>query len=219
MSLHCPDQTETEIEVLNETGSKVPPMVDRFKFDENEEEMLVGVCDHYRTKKDQDFKVRPWIDGDNASKLSMSFITQFALFKCMHENCIFSTNNENDWIQHIDDHIKFIDVLAKRYGLTNDDLRNHQIRFRECAYCPAKKESNDGITWHIAEEHDRSIFQCAYCFYRTIEIDCIALHCDVFHAKDSQIILMTGFKREFEDKDSDSLNEGEQYFKDIQCGE
>lgn len=189
---------------------------DPFKLDPDEKSILKGVSDFYRQTNDHCIAVRPWIVGDETKKPSMSLITQFALFKCMHPNCIFSTDLEDKWTEHMIDHIKLMDVFQQNNWLTTR-IRENQIKFRECPYCPVEFGSNCEVTSHIEEEHRRSILQCAYCFYRTIEMDNIVLHYAQFHDDKNAEILLTADWRAFEDRDNELLIEGIQYFREIEC--
>lgn len=194
----------------------VPLNDDPFKLDANEENILKNVSDLYRQTNKHTITVRPWIIDDYTKKPSMCLITQFALFKCMHSNCIFSTDVEDKWTEHMVDHIKLMDVFQQKGWLTTT-VRQNQIKFRECPYCPVEFGSNCEVTSHIEEEHRRSIFQCAHCFYRTIEMDNIVLHYQQFHENGNAEILLTGDWRAFEERDNEILIEGGQYFRQIEC--
>lgn len=162
--------------------------------------------------------VRPWMDEDYACKSMMGIITQFALFKCMHNNCIFSTNCDESWTEHMVEHLKLIETLDKK-GLLNKNCRNEQIKFRECPYCNSALKSNYQVTAHIEFEHQTSIFQCAFCYYRSIEMDSIILHYDCEHPGKKQEVLLCGENREFEHDDGELiLFEGQQYIKNFDCG-
>lgn len=120
----------------------------------------------------------------------------------------------------MEQHINLIDVLDKNKLLKNETRREKYVKFRECPYCETTSKSNQAVTIHMEEEHRRSIFQCKYCFYRTIETDNFVLHYDQFHpGKNREILLCGDGKREFEDSDGLILTEGcELYVKKIKCG-
>lgn len=200
----------------NVANKHVPMDGDAFKVDTDESQTLLSIADYYRNIEGHETMVRPWIDGDYAAKPSLALITQFALYKCMHTNCIFSTDDDDHWAAHMVDHIKFMDVLDANGWLTNS-VRSDQIKFRECPYCPAEFGSNCEISDHIEDQHRRSIFQCAYCYYRTIEMDCIVMHYNQFHTDEHPEILMTGDSREFGQKEQEVLGEGEQYVDLFEC--
>lgn len=211
----APDQEPMDCDIPDDIGSIVA-MQDPFQLDRHEEANLLNLTDYYSQQKVHGYMVRPWMN-DYVAKPSLSSITQFALFKCMHIDCIFSTDREDIWTAHMIDHIKLIDTFQANKMLTTT-IRNNQIKFRECPYCPAAMKSHYGVTWHIEEEHRRSIFQCMHCFYRTIEIDSIVLHYNEFHANERREVLMTGEQREFKEKDARILEGGGQYIDGIQCG-
>lgn len=211
------DPIQMDIIKPNGSNSYVPMDGGAFKLDAEQGHTLLSVADYYRQVEGHVNKVRPWIQSDYATKPSMCLITQFALFKCMHANCIFSTDDEDIWTAHMVDHIKLMDVFTE-HGMLTNEVRCNQIKFRECPYCPTEAGSNPETTWHI-EEHRRSIFQCAYCFYRTIEMDCMVLHYSQNHATERREILMTADAREFGQKEEEALAEGEQYVEQFQCRE
>lgn len=197
------------------------PMGDSFKLDDiNEEKQLYSVMDDYKNSESMyEYMVRPWFDDDYATKPSISLITQFNLFKCMHPNCTFSTSCEEVWTKHMVKHIQLMDLFVKNDLMTND-VRNNQIKFRECPYCPTEFNTNAAVTMHISEEHNRCIFQCAYCFYRAIECDNIVLHYNRFHAGEVKEVLLTGDSREFEHKDEEAITYySDEYITPIECSE
>lgn len=192
-------------------------MENSFKIDEQEAQTLFSVVDYYQKIEASDYMVRPWINGDYVTKPSMCLITQFALYKCMHASCVFSTDSSDIWKAHMNDHIKLIDVFDK-HALLNNEVRDHQIKFRDCPYCPTQLGSNPECLSHIEDEHRNSIFQCAFCFYRTIEMDNMKLHYNQFHdSENDPKVLLTDFHRDFSQKDEETLAEGDQYTDEIDC--
>lgn len=196
------------------------PMENLSKLEPNEEEQLSSFDNQFNSEsKKTAFKVRPWIDGDYAEKCAIHLLTQFALYKCMFSDCVFSTDDEDVWRVHMAQHMKLIDVLDANGVLSNERRKNHYIKFRDCPYCGIGLKSNLGVTQHIEEEHRRSIFQCMHCFYRTIEMDNMVLHCEQFHACKRRELLVCDRKREFEDRDKEILDEGlHQYLQHFKCG-
>lgn len=205
--------------MVNESGDNVVPLSNPIKLELNEVRELFSVADHYKKFDDLNgYHVRPWIDDDHAKKPMMSIITQFALFKCMHDKCIFSTDSEEQWSAHIIDHLKLIDTLQVKNMLTNE-IRMEQNKYRECPYCIINRHKDHQITAHIETEHRRSIFQCVFCYYRTIEIENIVSHHNEFHANEPKEVLLCGEQREFEhDNGKEILWEGEQYMEKFKCG-
>lgn len=192
------------------------------KLEQNEMQLLSNTADHFQaTVKSNNYKVRPWIAEDYATKSQLHLVTQFGLYKCMHNDCLFSTDNEEKWKIHMEQHLKLMDVLKDNDRLSNK-IRCEHIKFRECPYCIADLPSNFAVIDHIEEEHRRSIFQCKYCFYRTIEMDNMILHHQSFHddKKPDVLVLDANRNREYEDKDKEILEQGcDQYVETFECGE
>lgn len=204
--------------MVNDSGGNLLPMNNPIKMDRNEEQNFLDMADHYKQVSLYDYHVRPWIDADYANKAIRSIITQFALFKCMHDKCNFATNSDELWSLHMVEHLKLIDILQKNKMLTNE-IRSEQNKFRECPYCIIDRHRDYHVTAHIETEHRRSIFQCSFCYYRSIEIENIFLHYNEFHANEPKEILLCGEQREFEhDNGNDILWEGEQYIEQFKCG-
>lgn len=138
---------------------------------------------HYRSASlntDSWIKVKPWIEADSSTKREIRWDIQFALYKCMHTTCIFSTNDASKMEKHIDSHLEMIDIMAQANGLTRAE-RKMQIKCRECAYCPKTFNHGSHLVDHITKQHGNSIFQCANCFYRTIEMDNLIAHNEHYH--------------------------------------
>lgn len=197
------------------------PIKISLKLEKNENQLLLNTADHFRANDGKNnYKVRPWIFGDYATKSRIHLVTQFGLYKCMLNDCLFATDHEEKWKTHMEQHLKLIDVLKDNNRLTNE-IRSEYIKFRECPYCIADLPSNFAVIDHIEEEHRRSIFQCKYCFYRTNEMDNIILHHQSFHDDEKSDILVIddNRNREYEDKDKEILEQGcDQYVKKFKCG-
>lgn len=151
---------------------------------------------------ESDVLVRPWIDCKHR-KRSINVISQFFLYKCMHENCMFATDSEKDWQMHMQVHHQLIGYF-ERHNLLDKLKRDKLIRFRQCAYCDFQANTDQQYLIHIEEEHQRSIFQCMCCFYRTIEIDNMVLHMKANHP-DTHEILLCGESRRFNQQDEEIL--------------
>lgn len=170
--------------------------------------------------------VRPWFLEDYAKKPNINVITQFALYKCMHDVCLFACDSEENWKAHMDEHLNLIDLLATK-NLLNRNYRAELTKFRECPYCGSEsncgnatnnKKRFDQVCRHIEMEHRRNTMQCAYCFFRTIEMDHMVWHMEKYHATCDREILLYGIHRDFQDSDLEILNEGcSQYITEIKC--
>lgn len=146
--------------------------------------------------------VKPWIENDFSTKISFRLDTQYALFKCMHSMCIFATNDRDLHQEHLENHLKFIRVLDNCGKISNDMLQI-QEKYLDCCYCDWHLRSCAKLVNHILDEHKISIFQCQYCFYRTIEGDNILLHYEKFHLfeKKNEFLLCDGDERRGIDDD------------------
>lgn len=118
----------------------------------------------------------------------------------------------------MDKHIDLIDVLDKR-GVLNPDIRKDYIKFRECPYCPMEEKANFKVIAHM-EEHCQNSFQCAYCFYRSIEVDSAILHHNTHHSGKPREILLCNEEVEFDQKHEEQLksNRDENIAK-FKCGQ
>lgn len=203
-----------------ETQRIVPIPTTNLKKDPETREMLLNVFkDYEKFKKFNRFEVnvRPYISGDYAKKLDINPITQFALYKCMHDTCLFACNSENDWKIHMEQHHNLIDALTD-FNLLNKDNRQQLLKFRECSYCGSEPHTGHQVCRHMEMEHRRNIFQCAHCYYRAIEIDHIIWHMEECHADSDREILLCGLQHEFQQEDEDALQNGcQQYITKIKC--
>lgn len=161
-------------------------------------------------------KVKPWIDGDGSIKENIRLDMLLALFKCMHRLCKFSTDDATRMTEHIDSHLKAIDALP---------TPGMQIECLECAYCTKSFMFGATLAAHIENEHSDSIFQCANCFYRTIEIENIIGHTERYHKDDGErkILLCPRGERVIDESTINSVYErferscGQSLFKCGRC--
>lgn len=188
------------------------------KNDPAEKEHLLAIADHYKQSTTYGFHVKQWI-GEKWTKPIISVLNQFALFKCMHAQCVFSTNSKEDMEMHMNHHLALIEVLSNENGSIDKAMRAEQIKFRDCSYCDFSGHSNKEILDHVLAEHEQCIFQCAYCFYRSIEVDNITLHYDAHHSKEERQIYLCGDVREFREQDREMLQEDVEKVQKIQCGQ
>lgn len=193
--------------------------IEMIKVDAMDEKTLQNIVDGYKTDLTNTVGVRPWMDGDYGRKLCINEICQFALYKCMHEQCIFATNSMKNWQVHMNVHCQLIDYFKQRDSLEKL-TRNKLIKFRECPYCHFEAKADHQMLRHMEEEHRRSIFQCANCFYRTIEMDNMVLHMQSYHPGAKKEILLCGDTREFLQQDEEILSQDcDSYVKRIECGQ
>lgn len=191
--------------------------INELKQDPEEMEELLKIAEIYQNKSNNLKSVQPWINC--ARKPAIHLISQFALFKCMHGQCTFSTDTEGKWIEHMNKHVQMIDSLTKHKTLSKT-MRDEMKKFRECCYCGCESKSNFEVKRHMKEQHSRSIFQCAHCFYRSTETDSMVIHYEEYHPKSTKEILLCGDKREFEPKDKEVIEQGcTHYVTKIKCGQ
>lgn len=217
MDLHDFDATDAVAKSPGE-NTKYWRMQNAIKNDPAEKEHLLAVVDHYKQSTIYGFHVKQWI-SEKWTKPIISTITQFALFKCMHAQCRFSTNSKEDMEMHMNHHLALIHVLQSADEKLDRTIRDEQIKFRDCSYCDFHGHSNKEILDHVLAEHEQCIFQCAYCFYRSIEVDNIALHFDAHHAKEERQIYLCGKVREFREQDREVLQEDVVKVPKIECGQ
>lgn len=101
-----------------------------------------------------------------------------ALFKCMAIDCIFTTSDKDSMLRHLNNHE---DLLMTEGSFNQDDST-----WLECCYC---EEIIDTCTlWvkHINEVHSKSIFQCPYCFYRSVDQNNVSSHLNQYHGNEEE---------------------------------
>lgn len=198
----------------------MPPPANLNKISPQEEQNLLNIHNNYdRNASEFTVAVRPWMEEDYAKKPVVHLLSQFALYKCMHQQCAFATNDDTKWKQHIEKHFDLLDVLTVNNFITKE-IRERHNSFRECPYCGKFSKSNYEFNIHIDESHRSSAFQCYHCFYRTNEMDNIVIHYEKFHNDKSRMVLLCNERREVEDKDYDLLeNYCGQNIKKFACGQ
>lgn len=72
----------------------------------------------------------------------------------------------------------------------------------------------------MEEDHRRCIFQCAFCFFRTIEMDNVIVHMEKYHSDKKKVVLLCGESREFLEQDEEILQQDcENFVTKIRCGQ
>lgn len=222
---------EPLVEITEQSGASANGS-EIIKVDQANEQTLQMIESTYESTDSYNIIVRPWFPHDYAKKPNINMISQFALYKCMYEQCIFATNSEQHWKAHTDMHCQYIEYFKKKInekmqiGL-NRTLRERLIKFRECPYCDFQAKADTQFVNHMNEEHRKSIFQCGHCFYRSIEMDNMVLHNQEHHLNvtDPSLpgrneILVCCEKREFDQHNEEVLGElSDQYVQKIKCGQ
>lgn len=102
-----------------------------------------------------------------------------ALYKCMGADCIFTTNDQNSMNTHLFDHE---DYHTKQTTNSHTFANTDQSSWLECSYCDQVLGSCHMLTHHIDNVHGTSVFQCAYCFYRSTNMEFMTIHKAKYHA-------------------------------------
>lgn len=145
----------------------------------DEAETLLKIAPFFGKDSTPMLSIMPWVTNGR-DKIMNAPIMLYCLYKCMHQKCIFSTNDAEAMMEHMKQHILLIDAIKTRGKLTNQ-LRQFHSKFRECCYCANKLHSNVGLIDHVQQAHGASVFQCYHCFYRTIERDNMVQHYSTYH--------------------------------------
>ncbi len=128
--------------------------------------------------------LKPWLDNPtnklhkNCKKM-LRDICLYALYKCMDVNCSFTTDNADHMLIHLRNHENNVSC---------------EPRWLECAYCDIVADSCTLLVKHIQDEHQSSIFQCPYCFYRSCAAYNIVVHLKQFHSSETKSVLVCNGK-------------------------
>lgn len=125
-------------------------------------------------------QLKPWT-GTKSKKTAevidhlLCDVSMFALFKCMGRNCGFSSDQKDQMDKHLELH---------------DNAGNRNAReYLECAYCERKEKSPNDLLNHITETHAGSVYQCQYCFYRSVDAYSVLIHQEMYHEDRERLIL------------------------------
>lgn len=121
----------------------------------------------------------PNLKSQKGTKKMLRDICLYALYKCMDINCTFSSSNAEDMKTHLENH-KF----------TETDKSSNITRYLECAYCDEIADSSSSLVKHILDEHQSSIFQCPYCFYRSCAAYNVVVHLNQLHRTEKKKVLI-----------------------------
>lgn len=117
-------------------------------------------------------------------------VKYLGLYKCLWDDCYFSTDTKAEFIQHLEDH-----------------RSEHASELHlNCAYCNHFEEqlctSSNQLAEHIDEEHLHMIYQCSACCYRSCEASNVLIHQEDSHASNIQscvIYKCSGIERKVDD--------------------
>lgn len=105
-------------------------------------------------------------------------IQYFGLFKCLADDCYFSSNSCGEYIEHIEAH----------YCDDNEEGAKEREGQQPlcCPYCSQDSSSSmmtpHQMAEHISRDHHNLIFQCSICCYRSCDASNVAIHQTEMHA-------------------------------------
>lgn len=136
--------------------------------------------------------VNPWLKSKTL-KRNIVQANLFDFYKCMHPNCIFSTNEKSTMQYHSNDHYIHIDIK----------------KYLNCPYCSlGPAYSAYDLLHHMETTHSRCTYQCSYCYYRCIEMDSIVLHYEKFHPNNEKKVYVVNNQQEFGLDQIERMHEG-----------
>lgn len=158
------NNTEHEIESNENLEPVTATNSNGYKVDYATEQQLLNINSNFDQNKLQyTFEVRPWGINIDSKKPIIDIMTQFALYKCMHPDCVYATDNEQHWETHMKKHIQMIDVLTKHLPTLANANRSKHIKFRECSYCTYMAKADFQVIAHMAR-HRRNAFQVCFSY-------------------------------------------------------
>lgn len=162
----------------------------------DEDVYLEIIIPHYinNTENDLNITLNPWcelpgsvVDPLFGSEAQLREITLYALYKCMADHCIYSTNDPNQMLQHMKYHEIMVAIMISQ----NAELTKRQKSgWLHCAYCNHFADTSQQIVEHTGTTHGSSSFQCSLCFYRSAEIASLEQHQNIFHLNEDQKVLV-----------------------------
>lgn len=186
--------------------------------------------------------MKPWTKCPNrksavaSTKLSRQ-ISLVALFKCMAIDCIFTTSDRSAMLTHLNNHEDFLmQPTNSLLGYTDSDS------WLECCYCEKILDSCTLLVDHIVceialnnnqkkdiqknkhiclflqeQQHSSSIFQCAYCFYRSVDPCNVNSHINSHHKDKHRMVLICGTHPKCLSEEIDILTSKSKNLKRVQC--
>ncbi|XP_053683290.1 uncharacterized protein LOC128733602 [Sabethes cyaneus] len=152
--------------------------------------------------KEETINVQPWLEKSPKKNRahSLNMLEQkslFCFYKCMGTSCCFTTPNEGSMQQHLENHDLVADVGALASAKS----------WLECSYCELQFESKTDLLDHLRTVHSRSVYQCAYCFYRSRDAQSVILHQKLHHEKETKkVLFISSEKQSLTAADNEMLN-------------
>ncbi|XP_037908837.1 uncharacterized protein LOC119650279 [Hermetia illucens] len=134
--------------------------------------------------------LKPWtvsksVKAEHIVKSLLSDISLFAFFKCMGNDCHFTTNDSNKMAEHLGLHSEQTDNGA----CTEQTTESNVFSWLECCYCSTWAGTVMQLIAHITAKHSRDIYQCPHCFYRSCEDYNVVTHLKHYHQQQRLSIL------------------------------
>lgn len=141
-----------------------------------------GCVNTNRFAESKPFISKPWIEGATTKGARLlDDVALFAPYKCMSTLCYFTTALPEQMTKHLIFHEKkFYSAVIK------PEIKD----YLECAYCTDRLETVIGLIEHIDATHGDSIFQCSFCFYRSVDAYSVEIHLKNYHADREKIVLI-----------------------------
>lgn len=140
-----------------------------------------------------------------------------ALFKCMAIGCIFTTSDKDKMLEHLYNHEDF---LVQQASYSKHHSNQDDSSWLECCYCEEIPGSCTTLVDHIIAEHAKSIFQCLYCFYRSVDQKNVASHLKRYHCNEEErYILVCGTEAKSLTDEINLILRGQLSVKMFQCPE
>lgn len=159
----------------------------------------------------------PFIKYETTIKQMLRDVSLIALYKCMSINCIFTTDDPIIMFEHINNHEEHVRLCQNS---SNQTKSLDHISWLECSYCDKMEDSCALLIKHIQNVHSTSIYQCAYCFYRTVDPSNIVTHQKMYHAKQELLILVAMGQTKHLYSQIDFMLKGKNEFvHPIKCGD
>lgn len=128
------------------------------------------------------YLIQPWLNKSCKKKPSICQVmldktSLDKFYKCMGNSCAFSTNDCNEFYEHLGSHERYVDELHRN----NTTPCNDVYGWCACAYCDVILTTITNLMNHLNSKHKTSIYQCGYCFYRSFSVTHIYHHSMFYH--------------------------------------
>lgn len=146
-----------------------PPNVQNQKIEDSSKSNVSTVASNFTIDCLVKSPLQPWISPGllklkSAVKTMLMRVCLKSLYKCMHANCSFYTDNKELFIEHLKNKQKH-------------PSPQHLI----CSYCNFKCTDEIKLSDHIVQTHKTSHWSCGFCFYRSISQYNLIKHFEKYH--------------------------------------